>query len=263
MNLASASEALATVRSARAALKGTGKGDQRPAMAGKGRGRGKGKGRPSGKSNTDRISDRKPSSNCNDCGQRGHWAGYPGRPGPRESRGALATELDDADAYDVDKVPDDKTRSAYTVAREIDFRSVLAANTIIVDDGIGVCDTACRYSVAGAVWIQRYLDTLHALSLDQEISEEEGDESYKFGNGGTLPSSRRVTVPICIGDKPTKISFSTVDSPGLSLLIGRDFLEEHRAVMDIARKILRVGKHHANLVTTRAGHFGLPLKPDT
>ena len=69
------------------------------------------------------------------------------------------------------------------------------------------------------MWVQRYLDTLNSLGLDQEISEEEEDESYKFGNGGTLPSSRRVTVPICIGDKPTKISFSVVDSPGLSLLI--------------------------------------------
>ena len=146
-NLASASEALATVRSARVALKGTGKGDQRPAMAGKGRGCRKGKGRPRGKSITDRISDRKSRSNCNDCGQREHWAGDPSCPGQRESRGALATELDDADAYDVDRVPDDETRGAYTVAREVDFRSVLAANTIIVDDGIGACDTACRYSV--------------------------------------------------------------------------------------------------------------------
>ena len=112
------------------------------------------------------------------------------------------------------------------------------------------------------MWVQRYLDTLRSLDLDHEVTEQDEDESYKFGNGGTLPSTRRVTVPICIGDKPTKISFSVVDSPGLSLLIGRDFLEEHRAVMDIARKTLRVGKHTAELVTTRAGHFGLPLRPD-
>ena len=62
VNLASASEALATVRSARVALKGTGKGDERPAMAGKGRGRGKGKGRPSGKSITDRRPHLRPQT---------------------------------------------------------------------------------------------------------------------------------------------------------------------------------------------------------
>ena len=264
INLASASEALPTVRNARAALKGSGKGEQRPATAScKGRGKGKGRGRSSGKSITDCISDHKARSNCNDCGQRGHWAGDPGcSGGPRESRGALATMIDDGDTYDVKRTDDDETRPAYAVAREVDFRSVLAANTIIVDDGIGVCDTACQYSVAGTMWVQRYLDTLRSLDLDHEVTEQDEDESYKFANGGTLPSTRRVTVPICIGDKPTKISFSVVDNPGLSLFIGRDFLEEHRAVMDIARKTLRVGKHTAELVTARAGHFGLPLRPD-
>ena len=265
VNLASAHEALTTVRNARAALKGSGKGEQRPAIAGgKGRGKGQGRGRSSGKSITDRISDRKARSNCNDCGQRGHCAGDPGCPGPCESRGALATEIDEGDTYDVKRTDDDETRPAYAVAREVDFRAVLAANTIIVDDGIGVCDTACRDSDAGIPCGSRGTWTPRSLDNDHEVTEQGEDESYKFGNGGTLPSTRRVTVPFCTGDKPTKISFSVVDSPGpgLSLLISRDFLEGHRAVMDIARKTLRVGKYTAALVTARAGRFGLPLRPD-
>ena len=130
VNLASASEALTTVRNARATLKGSGKGEQRPATAGgKSRGKGKSKGRSSGKSVTDKISDRKASSDCNDCGQRGHWAGDSACLRPRDSRGALATELDDGDSFDVKRTDDDESRPAYTIAREVDFRSVLAART--------------------------------------------------------------------------------------------------------------------------------------
>ena len=58
---------------------------------------------------------------------------------------------------------------------------------------------------------------LHLISVTPEL------ETYKFGNGGLLKSHERerVTVPVVLAQPPVLISYSVVDSPVLSLLVGR------------------------------------------
>ena len=50
-------------------------------------------------------------------------------------------------------------------------------------------------------------------------------EVYRFGNGGLLTSTERVTIPVVLADHPLLLSYSVVESPVLSLLIGRDVVE--------------------------------------
>ena len=62
------------------------------------------------------------------------------------------------------------------------------------------------------------------FGLKHEIDETREAERYKFGDGGTLVSSTRVTAPIFVAGKKGRIVFSVVPSKRLPLLIGRDFL---------------------------------------
>ena len=48
---------------------------------------------------------------------------------------------------------------------------------------------------------------------------------YRFGNGGLLTSTERVTVPVVLTDHPLLLSHSVVESPVLSWLVGRDVVE--------------------------------------
>ena len=50
-------------------------------------------------------------------------------------------------------------------------------------------------------------------------------EVCRLGNGGLLISTERVTVPAVLSDHPLLLSYSVVESPELSLLIGRDVVE--------------------------------------
>ena len=84
---------------------------------------------------------------------------------------------------------------------------------------------------------------------------------YKFGDGGTLVSSVRVTAPIFVAGKKGRIVFSVVPSKQLPLLIGRDFLTPARAVVDMGEKTLRIGTGVDDLVVSRAGHLALRLNP--
>ena len=126
--------------------------------------------------------------------------------------------------------------------------------------GIAVQDTACRYSVAGVLWYRDYIKKLAALGLLGEAREQEEKESYRFGNGGTLVSRVRATVPVVLGNTALLISFSVVDSPGLGLLLGRDFQTPAGVVLDMGKRTFKFGEAGATkskMVLTRAGHFGM------
>ena len=79
------------------------------------------------------------------------------------------------------------------------------------------------------------------LVLKHEIDETREAERNKFGDGGTLVSSIRVTAPVFVAGKKGRIVFSVVPSKHLPLLTGLDFLTLARAVVDMGEKTLRIG----------------------
>ena len=97
------------------------------------------------------------------------------------------------------------------------------------------------------------------FGLKHEIDETREAERYKFGDGGTLVSSIRVTAPIFVAGKKGRGVFSVVPSKRLPLLIGRDFLTPARAVVDMGEKTLRIATGVDDLVVSRAGHLALRL----
>ena len=64
------------------------------------------------------------------------------------------------------------------------------------DLGLGIMDTACLFCVAGSGWWANYKSLLEDFDQKHEIDETREAEGYKFGDGGTLVSSIRVTAPV-------------------------------------------------------------------
>ena len=126
---------------------------------------------------------------------------------------------------------------------------------------LGIIDTAGLFCVAGSDWWANYQNLLKDIGLKHEIDETREAERYKFGDGGTLVSSIRVTAPVFVAGKKGRIVFSVVPSKHLPLLIGRDFLTPARAVVDMGEKTLRIGAGVDDLVVSRAGHLALRLNP--
>ena len=107
-------------------------------------------------------------------------------------------------------------------------RLVLAINSMDVGrrEGargvIGHCSSPHR---SGRAWDRAY----HQICLDRGIGHaivvKPESEVYRFGNGGLLTSTERVTDPVVLANHPLLLSCSVVESPVLSLLIGRDVVE--------------------------------------
>ena len=118
------------------------------------------------------------------------------------------------------------------------------------DLGLGIIDTACLFCVAGSDWWPNYKSLLTDFGLKHDIDETREAERYKFGDGGTLVSSIRVTAHVFVAGKKGRIVFSVVPSKHLPLLIGREILTPARTVVDMGEKTLRIGTGVDDLVVS-------------
>ena len=77
-----------------------------------------------------------------------------------------------------------------------------------------------------------------------------------------MQSRQRITVPIVLASTPLLLGYSVVDSPVLSLLIGRDAIENLGIDIFGSRKALRLGSEEQALEDSVAGHYCVPLSPE-
>ena len=94
-------------------------------------------------------------------------------------------------------------------------RLVLAVNSMDVGrrGAHGVIDTAARYTVAGRAWDRAYRRISAERGIGHLINVTPESEVYRFGNGGLLTSTERVTIPVVLADHPLLLSKSVVESP--------------------------------------------------
>ena len=86
------------------------------------------------------------------------------------------------------------------------------------DLGLGIIDTACLFCVAGSDWWANYKNLLVGVGLRHEIDETRAAERCKFGDGGTLVPSIRVTTPVVVARRKMYIVFSVVPSKHFALV---------------------------------------------
>ena len=144
-------------------------------------------------------------------------------------------------------------------------RLVLAMNSIDVgrrDGARGVIDTGARYTVAGRAWDRAYRQICIERGIGHAISVALESEVYRFGNGGLLTSTERVTVPVVLVDHPLLLSYSVVESPVLSLLLGRDVVEGLGLDIKGSSKTLEYNGRSRPLEDSMARHYCVTLSPD-
>ena len=144
-------------------------------------------------------------------------------------------------------------------------RLVLAGNSMDVgrrEGARGVIDTAARYTVAGRAWDRAHRRICAERGIGHFINVKPESEVYRFGNGGLLTSTERVTVPVVLADHPLLLSHSVVESPVLSLLIGRDVVEGLGLDIKGSSKTLEYNGRSQPLEDSVAGHYCVTLSPE-
>ena len=146
-----------------------------------------------------KLDKRKARSVCHACGQTGRWAGDPQCPG----RPVNVIELED-EVQEFEPSQDTGTRQILSVQVDVSevrllrpsTRLVLAMNSMDVgrrEGARGVIDTAARHTVAGRAWDRAYRQICAERGIGHLINVIPESEVYRFGNGGLLTSTVRVT----------------------------------------------------------------------
>ena len=215
-----------------------------------------------------KLDKRKARSVCHACGQTGHWARDPQCPG----RPVNVIELED-EVQEFEPNQDAGTRQILSVQVDVSdlrflrpsTRLVLAVNSMDVgrrEGARGVIDTAARYTIAGRAWDRAYRRICAERGIGHLINVTPESEVYRFGNGGLLTSTERVTVPVVLADHPLLLSYSVVESPVLSLLIGRDVVEGLGLDIKGSSKTLEYNGRSQPLEDSVAGHYCVTLSPE-
>ena len=157
---------------------------------------------------------RKVRSVCHACGQTGHWARDP----QCQGRPVNVIELED-EVQEFEPNQDAGTRQILSVQVDVSdvrllrpsTRLVLAMNSMDVgrrEGARGVIDTAARYTAAGRSWDRACRQICAERGIGHLINVMPESEVYRFGNGGLLTSTERVTVPVVLADHPLLLSCS-------------------------------------------------------
>ncbi|CAE7503333.1 RE2, partial [Symbiodinium sp. CCMP2456] len=202
---------------------------------------------------------------CFDCGLPGHWSGDPECTKPGAGLGRAKNKA----APKQVRVTEAETTAHAVAEVEALAGKALAANVLSQDKAlVGALDSACNRTCAGEDWVQGYFEELKKAPdevRDLVLSVEER-ESFKFGNGATLPSGVRYRLPAVIAGNLVGIWVSCVPVASLGLLLGRDLLDGLGGVLDFGQKTLRcklfAGRPPVPLERLMAGHLALGLIPD-
>lgn len=124
-------------------------------------------------------------------------------------------------------------------------------------EGGAVLDTGCSTTVCGRPWLDAYTGSLSDYEREH-IVEVPSSSTFTFGDGRTIQSVGKVTIPGWIGGIRSNITTDIVQC-NIPLLLSRKSMKNVRMKICFAEDIVEVCGRKVKLVTTASGHYVLPI----
>ena len=126
-------------------------------------------------------------------------------------------------------------------------------------NGYAILDSGCSTTVCGEKWLSLFVETLSEedrLKIDIDTSAQ----TFTFGDGKTVVSKRKVTLPCWMGGVEGQVTTDVVDS-NIPLLLSRQSMKSAGMILDFKNDKVTVGrnKRDIKLKVTKSGHYALPL----
>ena len=124
-------------------------------------------------------------------------------------------------------------------------------------DGYGILDSGCSNTVCGERWLAKFTEKLSDEER-QEMKLEPSDQSFTFGDGRTVISNMRVTIPCWMGGVSGEITTDVVDCK-IPLLLSRKSMKKVGMLLDFKKDEAIVNGRSIELKVTNSGHYALPI----
>lgn len=211
----------------------------------RGRGRGHAGAQGNGHKQGDGIPKRNPAkadgtpSTCIVCGSVFHWA------------------KDCPDSYDNMMKSKNKNKEDDEITLFSDTLKQFVGETL----GTAVLDSGCTKNVCGKAWLGCYLETLDSDQLSK-VKEFRSNTSFKFGNGDSVKSMKRVKIPTRIGRRKVFLETDVIGGD-LPLLLSKDAMKKAEMSIDFTNDEVTIFGHTQKLLFTSSGHYCIPLGNST
>ena len=132
----------------------------------------------------------------------------------------------------------------------------------LLEETIGcmVVDSGCIHTVCGQVWLESYVDSLSCKDK-KSINTKESKGVFRFGNGASFRSMKRVTIPIYLGALRTRIETDVIKCE-IPLLFSKNSLKKGNGSINFTRDTIQILNQTLTLENTSTGHYILRLSRD-
>ena len=123
--------------------------------------------------------------------------------------------------------------------------------------GCAVVDSGCSKTVAGAKWVQCFLESLDHEEL-MKIDTKDSNEVFKFGKGDSIRSTGKIVIPVQFGTRKATIESDIVEAD-VPLLLSKEALKKAETVLDFNNDTALMFGEKQTLIATESGHYAIPL----
>ena len=124
--------------------------------------------------------------------------------------------------------------------------------------GCAIIDSGCAKTVCGRDWAEEFMSNLSDNDR-VKVQEEESHESFTFGDGTSVRSLKRLSLPCWIQGLERGFITTEVVERNIPLLLSKTTMKKSNMVLDFKNDTIICGKTIIHLRNTASGHYALPL----
>ena len=124
--------------------------------------------------------------------------------------------------------------------------------------GCAVIDSGCATTVCGEEWAEDFIENLCDEEKDN-VHEEPSNEYFTFGDGHSVKSLKRLSIPCWIQGMERGYITTEVVKPKIPLLLSKTSMKKQDMVLDFKNDTIICGNEVIQLKNTGSGHYALPL----
>ena len=199
------------------------------------------------------------SRQCFRCGSLDHWRHECPNPQPYRNGAMYArgNDEDEDEDYVWFTMSDTMKENNFTMFVGCTGESVLVNSLVDDSKGCGILDSGCTKTVCGERWLKDYVENLSDYEKSL-VKEESSPASFTFGDGITVKSQKKLTLPCMIGGMKGKVVTDVVECD-IPLLLSKKSMKSVGMILNFKEDKVKIGNKIIPLNSTTSGHYALPL----
>ena len=121
---------------------------------------------------------------------------------------------------------------------------------------MAILDSGCPKTVCGEVWLEVHVDS---LKEKLNVTQSDSNGIFKFCNGRSIKSNRKVEMPVIIEDIPVLLTTDVI-SFDIPLLLSKESMKQANTAIDFKNDYAELFGKKINLFFTSLGHYCIPIK---